>query len=107
MTRCVSPGLVPGLVEKRVVLLIDFRAQLRTQALSDPADTELIQKMEHLGLNLLLFLSAFPFEYQPSKITRKLRHEGKRIIPELAQAKFLARFLHQMVVCAEAGSVRS
>jgi hypothetical protein len=45
----------------------------------------------HLCLNIWLFLSARPLEYEQGKIVRKLKSEGKRVIPELRKAVFVGQ----------------
>lgn len=59
---------------------------------SDLADDDLTKRMLKMGLNILLFLSSYPLEYDidPSKaIIRKPRKEGDRTVPGLLRAKFV------------------
>jgi hypothetical protein len=71
----------------------EYRAimdSLSTEYEQDDADKQLLQRLEHLAINVLLFLSATPIEYNATpKICRPSRKEGQRIIPALVEARFV------------------
>lgn len=57
----------------------------------DEKDTLLINRLEHLVLNVLLFLSAAPLEYQPEQVIRHPRQDGKHRTPGLIAARFVGQ----------------
>jgi hypothetical protein len=76
------------------IRLGDYRAvsgSLATAFPSDDVDQGLLNRLEHLVLNVLLFLSATPLEYTPEHILRKPRTEGSRLIPGLLAARFVGQ----------------
>jgi len=72
----------------------DYRAvegSLATPFPKDASDQVLLNRLEHLVLNTLLFLSAAPLEYESETILRKAKTEGKRTIPGLFAARFVGQ----------------
>lgn len=72
----------------------DYQAvtgDLSTPFPQDDADRGLLNRLEHLVLNVLLFLSATPLEYTPETVLRKPRTEGSRLIPGLLAARFVGQ----------------
>lgn len=55
---------------------------------SDEADERLLERMVHLTIVILLYMSAVPIEYEP-KVLRKKYLDGKHPISELVEAKFV------------------
>jgi hypothetical protein len=64
------------------------QGDLDTPFTSDQADKELLARLEHLVINVLLFLSLRPLEYQP-EVLRHAKMEGRHLIPGLLRAKFV------------------
>ena len=58
---------------------------------TDEADQVFLNKLLALAINVLLFLSSVPLEYQKEEILRKARLEGKKLIPGLYPAKFVGK----------------
>lgn len=76
------------------IRLADYRAvsgDLFTPFAQDEVDRGLLNRLEHVVLNVLLFLSATPLEYQPEQILRKVRMEGSHLIPGLFAARFVGQ----------------
>ena len=84
---------VYGLVKPWGTLRLgDYQAlhgDLSTPFPQDNADRGLLNRLEHISINVLLFLSATPLEYAPETILRKARTEGSRLIPGLVNARFV------------------
>jgi hypothetical protein len=57
----------------------------------DAADDQVTLKMEHLAIQILLFLSAYPLEYTPETVLRKPSTKGERQISGLYAARFVGR----------------
>jgi hypothetical protein len=57
----------------------------------DQTDRNLTDRMFRLSLNLLLFLSAAPLEYDPAHCERPARLEGNHLKPALARAHFVGQ----------------
>jgi hypothetical protein len=57
----------------------------------DAADDQVTLKMEHLAIQTLLFLSAYPLEYTPETVLRKPGVKGERAISGLYTARFVGR----------------
>jgi hypothetical protein len=57
----------------------------------DGADDVVTGKMEHLAIQVLLFLSAFPEQYSPEKTLRAPSAKGERQIPGLYAARFVGK----------------
>lgn len=57
----------------------------------DEADDNVTKKMEHLAIQTLLFLSAFPEGYQPEHVLRKPTTKGQRRLPGLLAARFVGK----------------
>jgi hypothetical protein len=57
----------------------------------DQADDQITFKMEHLAIQTLLFLSAYPLEYTPETVLRKPSVKGDRQISGLYAARFVGR----------------
>lgn len=57
----------------------------------DGADDNITRKMEHLAIQCLLFLSAWPLGYAPEHILRKPGTKGSRRIPGLLTARFVGQ----------------
>jgi hypothetical protein len=64
---------------------------LRSAWECDQADDEVTAKMEHLALQILLFLSAYPLEYQPEQVLRKPAVHGERHISGLYAARYVGK----------------
>lgn len=76
------------------IRLGDYRAvagDLSTPFAQDDIDRGLLKRLEHIVLNVLLFLSATPLEYAPHHIIRKPRLEGKHLVPGLLAARFVGQ----------------
>lgn len=72
----------------------DYRAiqkDLDSPFPQDAGDRALVQRLEHLVLNVLLFLSAAPLEYEAETILRKAKKEGSRVVPGLFAARFVGQ----------------
>jgi hypothetical protein len=72
----------------------DYQAihgDLKTPFPQDDADRGLLNRLEHIVINVLLFLSATPLEYAPETVLRKPRTEGSHIIPGLVTARFVGQ----------------
>jgi hypothetical protein len=66
--------------------------ELNQNSPSDEIDNNLIHRMLKLGLNILLFMSSYPLEYDThpeQAVVRKPRQEGGRTLPGLYKAKFV------------------
>lgn len=68
---------------------ITDRLNVAATVVRDNLDDLLLAQMEHLTLTILLYLSAVPFEYEPTRILRKKQLTGKHAISELVEAKFV------------------
>lgn len=55
----------------------------------DRADDSVTYQMEHLALQILLFLSAYPIEYETQAVLRAPRRKGDRQISGIYEAKFV------------------
>jgi hypothetical protein len=62
---------------------------LKSHVKTDEIDKDFLYRMLALGMNILLFLSATPIEYEPDKELRRPRMEGKHFISGLYPAKFI------------------
>lgn len=68
------------------------RYELKTHIPSDELDHIFIDKMLMLSLNVLMFLSAYPLEYQEqSALIRSPHYDGKRFLSGLYHARFVGR----------------
>jgi hypothetical protein len=63
--------------------------KLKSAWVCDKADDSLSAKLEHLAFQVLLFLSAYPLEYQPETMLRKPAIKGERHISGLYGARFV------------------
>ena len=63
----------------------------------DVTDDALLAQMQHLAINILIFLGAIPIEYESKEVKeiRKLQVINKRVIPGLWPAKFIGRQLYR------------
>jgi hypothetical protein len=91
-----DPGLNYGVVrpfEGRKINEIKVGGHFDTGAICDETDDELMDRMEHLAVNILLFMGSVPLEYEPEKkdLIRKMRQVNDRLIPALWAAKFVGR----------------
>jgi hypothetical protein len=91
-----DPGLNYGVVrpfEGRRIKEIKVGGHFDTGAICDESDDELMDRMEHLAVNILLFMGSVPLEYEPDKkdLIRKLRQVNDRLVPALWAAKFVGR----------------
>ena len=91
-----DPGLNYGIVrpfEGRKIKDIKVGEHFDTGALCDEEDDHLMDRMEHLAVQILLFMGSIPLEYDPEKseLIRKLRTVNDRVIPSLWSAKFVGR----------------
>jgi hypothetical protein len=77
------------------IRISDYRAMtgdLSTPFAQDDIDKGLLNRLEHLVLNVLLFLSATPLEYEAEHVIRKARLEGAhRLVPGLLAARFVGQ----------------
>jgi hypothetical protein len=64
---------------------------LKSAWVCDGADDNITRQMEHLAIQILLFLSAFPEGYAPETILRKPSTKGQRRIPGLLAARFVGK----------------
>jgi hypothetical protein len=74
------------------IRIADYQAvsgDLSTPFPQDDVDRGLLNRLEHLVINVLLFLSSTPLEYAPEHILRKARLEGSHLIPGLVAARFV------------------
>jgi hypothetical protein len=65
--------------------------RLATPFESDELDTTFSNKVLSLAINILLFLSSIPVEYEAETVIRKPKTEGKRLIPGLYPARFIGQ----------------
>jgi hypothetical protein len=73
--------------------LIKVGEAFETTAPCDTSDDLLLEQMQHLAINILLFLAAVPLEYEPKELAeiRKLQVVNDRVIPSLSPAKFIGK----------------
>jgi hypothetical protein len=64
-------------------------SDLRSHVKTDEIDKEFLYRMLGLGINLLLFLSATPMEYEQERELRKPKMEGKHFLSGLYPARFI------------------
>lgn len=90
-----NPGMSYGLVrpfEGRKLKDIKVGGHFETGALCDEGDDQLLDRMEHLAVNILLFMGSVPLEYEAKEAPiRKLKTVNDRVIPGLWAAKFVGR----------------
>jgi hypothetical protein len=91
-----NPGLNYGLVrpfEGRKLKDIRVGGHFETGSLCDETDDQLLDRMEHLALNVLLFMGSVPLEYdtEAKDPIRKTKVVNDRVIPGLWAAKFVGR----------------
>jgi hypothetical protein len=88
-------GLNYGVVrpfEGRKIKDIKVGEHFDTCSVCDETDDALMDRMEHLAVNILLFMGSVPLEYEPTEAPiRKIRQVNDRIIPALWSAKFVGR----------------
>jgi hypothetical protein len=74
---------------------INIGERFETGSVYDENDDQILLWMQHLALNILLFMGSVPLEYsvteREGEIIRKLKVEKDRVIPELLNAKFVGR----------------
>jgi hypothetical protein len=88
----IAYAISAGLEESKIRDLIkDAHGRLSTPFESDELDTDFSNKVLFLALNILLFLSSIPIEYDSQTALRKPRTEGTRLIPGLYPAKFIGQ----------------
>jgi len=63
---------------------------LNTPFLSDDLDRGLLHRLEHLVLNILIFMSSTPLLYD-TEIIRRMSMEGKHMVPGLLRARFVGQ----------------
>jgi hypothetical protein len=81
-----------GLEEHSIREIIkESHGRLATPFESDELDTAFSNKVLALAINILLFLSSVPVEYETQTAIRKPKTEGKRLIPGLYPAKFIGQ----------------
>jgi hypothetical protein len=69
--------------------LREMTDKLKSAWVCDLQDDNINLMMEHIALQSLLFLSAYPVEYAPNKVLRKPSVHGDRHIPGLLAARFV------------------
>jgi len=75
--------------EDKIAAIMGYRGGLKGGFELDGPDEIFIDKLRHLAMSVLLFLSATKFEYAPDAIERKFALDGKHMRPELQRAKFV------------------
>lgn len=72
---------------------VGYDQHFDTGSVMDESDDEFLGRIEHLALNVLLFMSATPLEYDvsPTGAIRKLQIVNDRVIPGLFPAKFVGQ----------------
>jgi hypothetical protein len=91
-----DPGMNYGLVrpfEGRKLKDIRVGGHFETGSSVDETDDQLLDRMEHLAVNILLFMGSVPLEYEAKELEpiRKLKTVNDRVIPGLWPAKFVGR----------------
>jgi hypothetical protein len=72
-------------------LIVESHKALDTPFKSDDLDVEFLNRLLALALNILLFLSSVPIEYESDKAIRKAKMEGKHLVTGLFPAKFIGQ----------------
>jgi hypothetical protein len=91
-TGLTTYGLVKPFAHYTLQYLKGITDVLHSEWERDELDSVFLNKMELLGLQTLLFLSAYPLEYDTKEaVIRKPRLEGKHHIPGLYPAKFVGQ----------------
>jgi hypothetical protein len=78
------------------IRIADYQAEggeLGSPLRQDDKDRSLLDRLAHLVVNVLLFLSAAPLEYEPEKVIRPARQEGKHRTPGLIEARFVGQVM--------------
>lgn len=72
---------------------VGYDKHFDTGSVMDESDDEFLGRIEHLALNVLLFMSSTPLEYDvtPTGAIRKLQVVNDRVIPGLFPAKFVGQ----------------
>ena len=91
-----DPGLNYGVVrpfEGRKIKDIQVGGHFTTGSTCDSTDDQLLARMEHLAVMVLLFMGSVPLEYEVKEADplRKVRQINDRIIPGLWPAKFMGK----------------
>jgi hypothetical protein len=70
---------------------VGYDKHFDTGSVMDESDDAFLARIEHLALNVLLFMSSVPLEYDPEPAgqIRKLVIVNDRVIPSLFPAKFV------------------
>ena len=70
---------------------VGYSAHFDTGSVMDETDDAFLSRIEHLALNVLLFMSSTPLEYDvtPTGAIRKLQVVNDRVIPGLFPARFV------------------
>jgi hypothetical protein len=88
MAYAVSTGIEEGQIRD---LIKQSHGKLATPFESDELDTDFSNKVLFLAINILLFMSSVPIEYESTTAFRKPKTEGTRLIPGLYPAKFIGQ----------------
>lgn len=84
-------ALVKPFKDNTIIEIKQMTEHLKTAWDCDAADDQVTAKMEHLALQILLFLSAYPLEYQPEQVLRKPAVHGDRHISGLYMARYVGK----------------
>jgi hypothetical protein len=82
--------------------IVNYHGGLNSDWPCDNLDNVLLDRMKHLGITILLWLSQKPFRYMP-EIVRKEKMEGKRLVPELARAHFVGQEAYKAALIRPSG----
>lgn len=69
-----------------------LEGDLKSPVETDKVDKQLLNRLEHLVLQVLLYLGAVPFEYEgQTRMVRPMKREGKNLHPGLFDAHFVGQ----------------
>jgi hypothetical protein len=95
-------GYTAPWTDQKLDELVGYSGGLNTAMACDDKDRVLIDKMKHLAITVLLWLSQKPIRYLP-EVVRKEQMEGKRLKPELARAHFVGQEAFKAVLIRHKG----
>jgi hypothetical protein len=80
-------------IKKLTTIVTTGENELQTPLKNNADDNDLIARMTYLAINILLFLSAYPLEYEVNhrEVIRKPKSEGDRFISGLYNARFVGQ----------------
>src|SRR5271166_5813468 len=72
-------------------IMKETHTELASPFKTDELDVAFMNKMLALSINILIFLSSVPLEYEQKEVIRKPKMEGKRLITGLYPARFIGQ----------------